>query len=54
MAKAYCINKNCIFHDCEKHMKQLEGKDGTYTFKGFDATCRRYISWLVSEVKKDG
>ena len=54
MAKAYCINMNCPFHDCEKHMKQLEGKGGYYTFAGFDAICRRYISWLVSEVNKDG
>lgn len=51
---AYCINPDCPFDDCDRHIKQLEGKEGIYTFAGFDAICRRYIAWRVSEVMKNG
>lgn len=54
MNKTYCMNKDCPFDDCDKHAIQLEGKEGKYTFANLYSVCRRYISWLVDEVKKDG
>lgn len=49
----YCDMRDCPFEDCDRHIKRLEGQEGVRTFCGFGAICRRYISWLVSEVKKD-
>lgn len=49
----YCDMRDCPFEDCDRHIKRLEGQEGVRTFVGFGAICRRYITWLVSEVKKD-
>ena len=52
----YCINKNCPFKDCDKHLSQLlttqpDGRTIIGT-AALDGTCRRYITWLVkSEVE---
>jgi hypothetical protein len=54
MGKAYCISTSCPFDDCDRHIDQLQGKTGQYTFCNFDAICERYLYWLLSEVKKDG
>jgi len=49
----YCSNISCPFNDCDRHPKQLKGKAGIASFADFAGTCRRYISWLVDEVKED-
>lgn len=46
----YCINNNCPFKDCDKHMTYIPIKEGVYTLKAFDAVCERYIKFLASEV----
>ncbi len=52
MISKYCCNHECPFDDCDKHIKWTKVNNGLYVLCDFDATCRRYISWLVSEVKK--
>lgn len=45
--KTYCINTGCPYTDCEKHPKRVVGLKGSFYFKDFDATCKKYISWLA-------
>jgi hypothetical protein len=49
----YCIASECPFVDCERHIKQLKVLDIYVSTACFAGTCRRYIAWLVDEVKKD-
>lgn len=44
---AYCINKDCPYKDCDRHISHLEGKTGTYTFANLDGVCKRYIRYLM-------
>lgn len=50
----YCSNGNCPFEDCEGHLKHLAGREpeGEVRIAGLDGVCRRYIGWLVEEVRK--
>ena len=49
----YCINRDCPFKDCERHLNKIraEGRTGTeyISVASFDGVCRRYISHLVDE-----
>lgn len=48
----YCINNDCPFKDCERHMAQIPTKEGVYTLANFDGVCKRYIKFVASEVAK--
>ena len=51
----YCVNTSCPFWDCENHPGHLEGHDPheVHSFAALDATCRRYIGWLVEQEVKE-
>lgn len=51
----YCVNRECPFEDCEKHLWNVKTVREMYEVyvADFDKTCRRYISWLAEEVQKD-
>ncbi len=53
----YCINKQCPFKDCERHLSRISdaairGK-GYVSVSNFDGVCRRYISYLVDLVEEE-
>jgi hypothetical protein len=47
----YCIASECPFVDCERHIERLKGLEVCVSTACFAGTCRRYIAWLVDEVK---
>lgn len=50
MSITYCVNSDCPFKYCERHMANIQVKSGEYSFADFDSVCERYIRYLVSEV----
>lgn len=48
----YCINSECPFRDCEKHLSKSRSKGKVYV-ANYYSTCRRYITWVLKEVEKD-
>lgn len=49
--RTFCINDDCPFTDCDRHYKHVEGVNCLVSLADFSGTCRRYISWIVDEVK---
>ena len=49
----YCFNGNCPFTDCERHITNAP-KCEPLSFAWLDATCRRYMAWLVEGGDTDG
>ena len=50
--KVYCINEDCPFTDCDKHLIQLSdvNSDDKYvTVANLDSVCRKYIGYLVNK-----
>ena len=45
--KTYCINNNCPFISCNKHLKRCRANKRKICVANFDGVCREYISWLV-------
>ena len=53
----YCINVNCPFKNCERHLHQLEKYKNTQmqvSVANFDGTCREYLNYLLEEVSRNG
>lgn len=48
--KTYCINGNCPFKSCKKHLKHCRSKKRKILVDSYDSVCRDYISWLVKEI----
>jgi len=48
----YCANIACPFKDCENHLKNAK-RNGGLSMAWLDATCRRYIGWLVDKAKDE-
>ena len=51
----YCINNSCPFKECERHPSKiakasLQGR-GYVSVANYDGVCRKYIGYLVDEVK---
>ena len=46
----YCINNDCPFKDCYRHIAQIPTKEGIYSLANFDGVCERYIKFVASEV----
>ena len=47
--KTYCINKECPFKSCEKHLKHCRAKKRKVLVANYDGVCRDYISWLLDK-----
>ena len=45
----YCINSECPFRDCEKHLSKSRSKGKIYV-ANFDGICKRYITWMLKEI----
>ena len=48
----YCINSECPFRDCEKHLSKSKSKGKVYV-ANFDGICKRYIAYVLEEVNKN-
>ena len=48
--KTYCINANCPFTECDKHLQQLKNQCENKYVKvaSFDSVCRDYLHYLIS------
>lgn len=53
----FCVNQNCPFEDCRYHpigiQEARENGLETVNMVAMDATCRRYISYLVDLAEDD-
>ena len=47
----YCINSECPFRDCEKHLSKSRSKGKVYV-ANFDGICKRYITWMLKECEE--
>lgn len=54
--KTYCINANCPFKKCDKHLQQLKKvKDKSKYIKvaSLDSVCKDYLYYLLEEIERD-
>ena len=53
--KTYCINNNCPYTTCKKHLGQLKYNQSKNNIQiaNYDGMCRKYISWLVDKILED-
>ena len=49
MKKVYCINNECPFKSCKKHIKHCRAKKSKVWVANYDGVCRDYISWLLDK-----
>ena len=49
----YCINADCPFKDCDRHLCRLQRKDGKVSIAALDGTCRRYLSYLLEVIENE-
>ena len=49
----YCMAPECPFKDCECHCENLRTQTGVVSIAYRAGTCRRYIGWLVNQVKEN-
>ena len=50
----YCINRDCPFKDCERHLDNVKDCSGYIRVAALDGVCTRYIGHLVEEFEKNG
>lgn len=63
--KTYCININCPFKECDKHLTQIvgvryDGESDKYVYDGnekryvnvasLDSVCEKYLGYLVDVI----
>ena len=51
--KTYCVNANCPFKKCDKHLQQLKKvKDKSEYVKvaSLDSVCKDYLHYLLDEI----
>ena len=53
MKKVYCINNNCPFKSCEKHLIHCRAKKRRIWVADYVGVCRIYIGWIVKKCTKD-
>ena len=54
--KTYCINANCPFTKCDKHLHQLKKnkcEDKYVKVAAFDSVCRDYIRYLIDIINNE-
>jgi hypothetical protein len=48
----YCINAQCPFKDCDRHLSRLElSKEKFVDLANFDSICERYLTYLLEVVE---
>lgn len=52
MADTRCINANCPFTECERHLTKIEKATEDVSVANFDSVCREYISYLVDKAER--
>ena len=55
--KTYCVNIDCPFKKCDKHLQQLRKiKDKSQYVKvaNLDSVCEDYLYYLLEEIKQGG
>lgn len=51
MTKTYCVNSNCPFTDCEKHLSNVKSETNDHVYiANVDGVCRKYISYLIDNI----
>lgn len=53
--KTYCVNADCPFKECDKHLLQLKKvKDKSEYIKvaSLDSVCKDYLHYLLDEVEE--
>lgn len=53
--KTYCVNVDCPFKKCDKHLQQLKKmKDKSKYIKvaSLDSVCKDYLHYLLNEIQK--
>lgn len=51
MTKTYCVNSNCLFTDCEKHLSNVKSETNDHVYvANVDGVCRKYISYLIDNI----
>ena len=43
----YCINTQCPFTDCNRHLCRLQKQKGTVKVANLDGVCKRHINYIV-------
>ena len=54
--KTYCINADCPFTKCYKHLQQIKKvKDKSQYIKvaNFDSVCPDYLHYLLEEIERE-
>lgn len=49
----YCVNADCPFKDCDRHLRRVKKKKGTISVASFDGVCEKYIEYLVEVVNSE-
>ena len=53
--KIYCVNADCPFKQCDKHLRQLKKiKDKSQYVKvaNLDSVCEDYLHYLLDEIER--
>ena len=53
MKKVYCINNECPFKSCNRHLTHCRAKKRKVWVANYDGVCSKYIGWLVKKVWED-
>lgn len=54
MTKTYCINSNCPFTDCEKHLTKVKSETNNHVYvASVDGVCRQYLSYLLDSIQEN-
>ena len=52
----YCINKQCPFKECERHLSKISeaciNGRGYVSVANLDGVCRKYIAYLADEAER--
>lgn len=54
--KTYCVNADCPFKKCDKHLQQLKklkDKTGYVKVASLDSVCKDYLYYLLELTSKE-
>ena len=53
--KTYCVNADCPFKECDKHLQQLkkvQDKSKYIKVASLDSVCKDYLHYLLDEIQE--